>query len=476
MISKLIEYFRPRSLAPTVTTALAVGEAQARRWGQDYVGVEHLLWGLMETVPFDHSDWSLLDPLGLCWDTVRERIIEMASAPQDRLQPLILPLTPRCQQVLAIARKLARLCKSSRIEVPQVLQAMMEEAGSASYYAILGGITCVPSLSDKSPAWLSKAVETLNLSGGRAWEIPRSAVGELRKLFPSGLQNWHSQSSAELNLVLSDETFYFLGYPFGDSDDCIRVFLGPGQGDAEGDWTSFNYRKVYTEISQIVVQLASAEIARARFFAEWPVPKIDEKGALNHAFFLNKIPTGLLRPFQQQDEVSCREMYSLLEGQGLVPPGYGLDFEEWLSSDQVVRFMVEMNGHSVGCCGFTLCKEPTPRMGLASISASSSFSFGIVLPAFQNQGLGRTQLAVRLALALRDGADFCYLHATDRSRPFLERAGFKFWRSYSSEFGDILHEGSLLLTSRDTSVLEPWLSVLSVEIIETAAGLHSPSN
>lgn len=35
MISKIISYFRPRPLAPSVTAALAAGEAQARRWGQD---------------------------------------------------------------------------------------------------------------------------------------------------------------------------------------------------------------------------------------------------------------------------------------------------------------------------------------------------------------------------------------------------------------------------------------------------------
>ena len=310
----------------------------------------------------------------------------------------------------------------------------------------------------------SKPIQIVNQLAGRSWEIPQSSAPVLRDIFHPELDAWKSGHPTQLAFCRFGKKFMFLAYPTGDISCVIRVMIRPAETGV--GWNTPDFWKIYNDVCETLVHLATAEISRKQLLTEWPFPKKSDLGSLNHEFLAGKQPRGSLRPFQPADAQSCMEIYRLLETKAFVPKGYAGAFDAWVQKPEASQLVLEIEDRIVGCCGCTISEPFDPSKTVANVSRACSLSFGIIHPDFHGQGLGRTQLAVRLALALHLEAPDVGLNATETSRPFLESAGFKFWRSYRSELGDLLHEGALLLTDADTAVLEPWLALLSDECLE----------
>lgn len=124
-----------------------------------------------------------------------------------------------------------------------------------------------------------------------------------------------------------------------------------------------------------------------------------------------------MRLMQNRDHQPLRQIYQALGNLKSLPPGFTDEFTNWLAEPVGTKFVSEVNGLVVGCCGF-MSFEFSDAFG--TNSRTYSFAFGIIHPAFQRQGLGRTQLAVRLALAQQMKAQYVCLQATETSKPFLE--------------------------------------------------------
>ena len=78
---------------PALTLALDAAIAQAREWKQDYLGVEHLLLGILETENPDGPGIASLALLGLSPEMVLEKLLPAAGVPTDRLVQRRRPMT-----------------------------------------------------------------------------------------------------------------------------------------------------------------------------------------------------------------------------------------------------------------------------------------------------------------------------------------------------------------------------------------------
>src|SRR5688572_18755540 len=100
--------FTSYDLHPALTLALDAATAQAREWRQDYLGVEHLLLGILATESPGGPGLCSLALLGLTDEIISGILIPVSSAPTDRPVPRAIPFTPRCLLVLDIAADHAR--------------------------------------------------------------------------------------------------------------------------------------------------------------------------------------------------------------------------------------------------------------------------------------------------------------------------------------------------------------------------------
>jgi GNAT superfamily N-acetyltransferase len=173
----------------------------------------------------------------------------------------------------------------------------------------------------------------------------------------------------------------------------------------------------------------------------------------------------------EADMAFCRDLYTLFEQRRHVPRGFAESFEEWLKASDTVRLVIEFEGSLAGCGGFNLREDPNPEGGDAPKLAVGSLSFGLVHPRVQRHGLGSALLASRIVAIHRMGHAICTLEATTCSVAWLERAGFRFWHTWSTPAGDRLFRGAMVITDEDVSILEAWLGL---ERIAVLASLNPP--
>jgi len=111
---------------PRAQQVLVLAKREARRFGHNYVGTEHLLLGLIKLG--QGVAVAALQSMGLDLETVRYEVEKHSRPPEDPGKAVEdPPLTPRVKQVLALAAKEARALNYNYIGTEHLLLGLLQE-------------------------------------------------------------------------------------------------------------------------------------------------------------------------------------------------------------------------------------------------------------------------------------------------------------------------------------------------------------
>ncbi|MCF7854376.1 MAG: ATP-dependent Clp protease ATP-binding subunit [Candidatus Pacebacteria bacterium] len=113
------------NFTPRAQQVLVLAKREAKRFGHNYVGTEHLLLGLIK---LGHGvAVAALQAMGLDLETVRYEVEKHSAPSQDTKQEGDPPLTPRVKRVLALAAKEARALNYNYIGTEHLLLGLLRE-------------------------------------------------------------------------------------------------------------------------------------------------------------------------------------------------------------------------------------------------------------------------------------------------------------------------------------------------------------
>src|SRR4051794_40537534 len=124
------------SLSDSAQRVLSLAEVEARGLNHTYVGTEHVLLGLMQEGSRDTA--GVLSRLGLSIDSVRTEIEKLVTRGPAPVPPGALPLTPRSQHVVLMARESAGILNQSDAGPEQLLVALMREPDGVAHRVLVG--------------------------------------------------------------------------------------------------------------------------------------------------------------------------------------------------------------------------------------------------------------------------------------------------------------------------------------------------
>ena len=442
---------------PALTLALDAAIAQAREWKQDYLGVEHLLLGILETENPDGPGIASLALLGLSPEMVLEKLLPAVGVPTDRLVQRAIPFTPRSLLVLDLAANLARKSKCPHMDAGHLIHAIMEERESLAAWAL------AEACSDQLTAPLAPLAnlppphrtfhDWLLVAHGASWELPREEEsGILAALRKCG--RLHPVPS-DLSLVVQE--FLVDGWVTSArvvATICaggIRLLVSPGSSSAFSRGR-LNHR-LAAKISRSLAAIpGSVRISRKAFLSGWPETAVDRAGRLERSRFSGKSPVYGLRAWQTSDEGASFKLFQALELSGQIPPGHFANYLLCLRDPEGISLVIEQAESLVATATALVRLEDETS---AQVPPALGLVFGLVLPQCQNTGLGLTLIAARLWLAVHLQRKYVHLEATTHSRPWLARLGFRFIL-HTMERGTFFH-GTLLLEDDDGDFLEAWL-------------------
>ena len=117
--------FAMNNFTPRAQQVLVLAKREAKRFGHNYVGTEHLLLGLIKLG--QGVAVAALQSMGLDLDTVRYEVEKHSGPSQDTQQEGDPPLTPRVKRVLALAAKEARALNYNYIGTEHLLLGLLRE-------------------------------------------------------------------------------------------------------------------------------------------------------------------------------------------------------------------------------------------------------------------------------------------------------------------------------------------------------------
>ncbi len=439
---------------PALALALDAATAQAREWKQNYLGVEHLLLGILETENPDGPGTASLALLGLSPEMVLEKLLPAAAVPTDRLVPRAIPFTPRSLLVLDLAANLARKSRCPHMDAGHLIHAIMEERESLAAWAL------AEACSDHLPTPVASLPQPhrtfhdwLLVAHGAVWEFPREEesgilaalrkFGRLRPVPP------------DLSLVVQD--FLVEGWIASvrlaamNCAGVIRLAVSPGSSSAFSRGR-LNHR-LAAKISRSLAAIpGSVRISRKAFLSGWPETAVDRAGRLERSRFSGKSPVYGLRWWQPSDEGDSFKLFQALELSGQIPLGHFANYLLCLRDPDGISLVIEQAESLVATATALVRLEDASTV---RVPPALSLAFGLVRPECQKHGLGLTLIAARLWLAVHLQRMYVHLEATTRSRPWLARLGFRFIL-HTTETGTFFH-GTLLLEDEDGDFLEAWL-------------------
>ena len=117
--------FPTSNFTPRAQQVLSLAKKEARRFGHDFVGTEHLLLGLIK-----HGQGaavSVLKSMNLDLETVRMEVEKHSPAGGSTMQEGDIPLTPRVKKVLQLAAQEARALNYNYIGTEHMLLGLLKE-------------------------------------------------------------------------------------------------------------------------------------------------------------------------------------------------------------------------------------------------------------------------------------------------------------------------------------------------------------
>ncbi len=117
--------FSMNNFTPRAQQVMGLAKREARRFGHNYVGTEHLLLGLIKLG--QGVAVSALQAMGLDLETVRYEVEKHSGPSSDTQQEGDPPLTPRVKRVLALAAKEARALNYNYIGTEHILLGLLRE-------------------------------------------------------------------------------------------------------------------------------------------------------------------------------------------------------------------------------------------------------------------------------------------------------------------------------------------------------------
>ncbi len=447
---------------PALTLALDAATAQAREWKQDYLGVEHLLLGILETESPDGPGTASLALLGLSPESVLAKLLPAAAVPADRAVPRAIPFTPRSLLVLDSAADLARKAGCAQVDAGHIIHAILEERESLAAWALAEACSdfLTASVADLPPPHRAFH-EWLLVAHGAAWELPHvEEPGILAALRKCGRLH---PVPPDLSLVVQD--FLVEGWIASTrltATNCagaIRLLVSLGSSGAFSRGR-LNHR-LAAKISRSLTAIpGSNRISRKVFLSGWPETAVDRAGRLERSRFCGKSPVHGLRAWQTSDEGASFKLFQALEVSGQIPSGHFANYLLCLRDPDGISLVIEQADRLVATATALV------RMGDESsvqVPPALSLAFGLVRPECQSNGLGLTLIAARLWLAVHLQRKYVHLEATARSRPWLARLGFRFIL-HTTEIGTFFH-GTLLLEDEAGDFLEAWLGSENVAFL-----------
>ncbi len=117
--------FAMNNFTPRAQQVLILAKREAKRFGHNYVGTEHLLLGLIKLG--QGVAVAALEAMGLDLETVRYEVEKHSGPSQNVKQEGDPPLTPRVKRVLALAAKEARALNYNYIGTEHLLLGLLRE-------------------------------------------------------------------------------------------------------------------------------------------------------------------------------------------------------------------------------------------------------------------------------------------------------------------------------------------------------------
>ncbi len=439
-------------LDASMEAALQSAARLANGNGQQFAGLEHLLLAILDHEDGNGPGHSFLHTLGTDIPALRRSLAAGMKQQNPSTSPVAVSLRSDCRRILKMADQLRCGRTESYIHSGHVVEAIVCHGigKTAKWISLCIGIENL-TLAKLSPL-VTRGLQKTGVALGLAWELPETAEDFLGRMLY--LDTWTARSGpwACLQPGLWDRMECYVYH----RNNKLRVMLCPSEMTTRfGRWLC--RKSVIRKSANLAANAGARQISVPRFLREWPSNLTDFAGSLNTRFFTSGSPSGKLRPLTEADVPFCRELYAHLEQRHQVPAGYSDSMNEWLHEAETLRLAIELDGSIAGCGGFSLRRDPISSGNGAAEHAIACLSFGLVHPKFQRRRLGSTLLAFRMAAAYHLGYSTISAEATSCSVDFLERAGFRFWRTWRSPAGEELFSGAVTLTSADSGMLEEWL-------------------
>ena len=461
MVSGLLPY---RRLDPTLDAALQAAAGQARDWGQDYVGAEHVFCGILETEDDDGPGRRVLAELEVDPAEVRARVKKIAGLPAGREIPAVLPMTARCIRILDWAEDIRCRRKALTMDAGHVMESMLTEGGNVPFHCVAWHLKSLPNGDASRPAWLGQFQHVLTEAQGEAWSFPHEALHEVLQAIQPALLPWDRRAGPQ-SFKLAKWWHELAGIVHQGREE-VLVFIRPKKDI--GWWERWWYRRFYARKTAALRALKNGPgLPPGVLERRWPKTDDQFAGSLERGWFESRTPAGRLRNLAPEDRDWAVALHTMLEENGQVPSGFTNEFIQWLSEGPELRYAMELDGQLTGCCGIILCHIPqegeTSEAGDQQVMDLAILTFGLIHPEWQGRGLGTTQLAARLVLARRLGWRVARVSATEQSVNWLERLGFHFWQIHRSGQEAPGFIGSVLLTDDDAAFLETWLGWIHLD-------------
>ena len=114
------------NFTPRAQQVLALARKEADRFNHNFVGTEHVLLGIIRLG--QGTAFTVLGKMGLDLESVRREVeIQVGPGPDERLQGIVPPYTPRVKKVLALAAKEARALKHTYVGTEHLLLGLLRE-------------------------------------------------------------------------------------------------------------------------------------------------------------------------------------------------------------------------------------------------------------------------------------------------------------------------------------------------------------
>lgn len=430
----------------TILLAAAV-EAKGRR--HSFLGVEHLLFAILNHENGAGPGHAFLHTLKVDTTALRRSIAAEVGRGAARSAPTPVALRSDSRKVFALANTLRRERGEALIHAGHVAEAMVCDGTGSAMREVSYHLGLERHQLAQLPPRLRRGLHSTGLVLGLAWELPETAEDDLVRSLH--LRTWTARAGPGA----------FLQPGLWDRMECylyrrrrkLRVLLCPSAlATRLGRW--FCQRSVIQKSASLAAQPGARRISVPQFFREWPATIEDFAGSLDQDFFSARKPAGQIRLLTEADVPFCRDLYALLEKRQQVPQGHSKALAKWLQDSDTLRLVIECDGSLAGCGGLWL-SEYTGNEGTKL--PLGGLSFGLIHPRFQRTGFGRTLLAFRMAAMQRMGRSICCVEGTVCSADYLERAGFRFWRTHSDPGAGTLFSGAIVLTLEDAAMLESWL-------------------